>query len=174
MALCRARPLYGSPAAREKLAGIIRTVLERPRDPEKLKADVLKMRGDMAAHKSPRGLLDVKLMRGGLVDCEFLVHYLQLRERIAFHPPMEQAITGLADAGLLPGEFVQNFLRIARVLTAARLLAPDGQEPPPAARVALAAACGEKDFDALIATITRNRQAVAVQWLRHFGETLEI
>jgi glutamate-ammonia-ligase adenylyltransferase len=174
MALCRARPLYGSPAAREKLAGIIRTVLERPRDPEKLKADVLKMRADMAAHKSPRGLLDVKLMRGGLVDCEFLVHYLQLRERIAFHPPMEQAITALSDAGLLPDEFAQNFLRIARVLTAARLLAPDGQEPPPAARVALAAACGEKDFDALIATITRNRHAVAVQWLRHFGETLEI
>jgi glutamate-ammonia-ligase adenylyltransferase len=174
MALCRARPLYGSPAAREKLAGIIRSVLERPRDPAKLKADVLKMRGDMAAHKSPRGLLDVKLMRGGLVDCEFLVHYLQLRERIAFHPPMEQAITGLAGAGLLPDEFAQNFLRIARVLTAARLLAPDGQEPPPAARMALAEACGEKDFDALIATITRNRQAVAAQWLRYFGETLEI
>ncbi len=174
MALCRARPIYGSPAARAKLSGIIRAVLERPRDPDKLKADVLKMRGDMATHKHPAGPLDVKLLRGGLVDCEFLVHYLQLRDRIAFEPAMERAMTGLAEAGLLPDDFAQTFLGIARVLTAARLFAPDGQEPPSAARIALAQACGEKDFDSLVATITRNRQAVAAQWQRHFGESLDI
>jgi [glutamine synthetase] adenylyltransferase / [glutamine synthetase]-adenylyl-L-tyrosine phosphorylase len=95
MALCRARPLYGSAEAREKLAAIIRSVLQTPRDPEKLKADVLSMRGEMARHKSPKGVLDVKLHRGGLVDCEFLVHYLQLREHRGFAPGVEVAIAEL-------------------------------------------------------------------------------
>ena len=37
------------------------------------------MRAEMARHKPPRGVLDVKLHRGGLVDCEFLVHFLHLQ-----------------------------------------------------------------------------------------------
>ncbi len=32
-------------------------------------------------HKPPQGPLDAKLLRGGLVDLEFLVHFLQLRAR---------------------------------------------------------------------------------------------
>ena len=38
----------------------------------------------MAAHKPPRGPLDAKLLRGGLIDLEFLIHYLQLRETDRF------------------------------------------------------------------------------------------
>ena len=174
MALCRARPIYGSPAARERLQGIIREVLEAPRDPEALKADVLKMRGEMAKHKAPKGPLDVKLMRGGLVDCEFLVHFLQLRERIALEPQVEKAIAGLAEAGHLPADFVQHFSELARLLIAARLLAPDSELPPPAARIALASACGQSDIDALLARLAKARHAVAEQWQRHFDEQLEI
>jgi len=174
MALCRARSIYGSPAARERLQGIIREVLEAPRDPEALKADVLKMRGEMAKHKAPKGPLDVKLMRGGLVDCEFLVHFLQLRERIALEPQVEKAIAGLAEAGHLPADFVQHFSELARLLIAARLLAPDSELPPPAARIALASACGQSDIDALLARLAKARHAVAEQWQRHFDEQLEI
>ena len=174
MALCRARPLYGSPAARARLAALIRNVLETPRDPAKLKADVLKMRSDMAAHKPPRGELDMKLLRGGMVDCEFLVHYLQLRERIAMAPGIEVAIGGLSEAGLLPDDFSDHFLSLARTLIAARLLAPDSAAPPPPARIALAEACGETGYDALLARMTAARTAIAAQWAVHFGETLEI
>ncbi len=174
MALCRARPIYGSPEAREKLQRIIREVLEARRDPDALKADVLKMRGEMARHKPPKGPLDVKLMRGGLVDCEFLVHFLQLRENIALTPQIEQAIGQLAVAGHLPGDFAEHFFELARLLIAARLLAPESELPPPAARIALARACGQSDIAALLARLAEARKAVAGQWQRHFGEQLEI
>lgn len=174
MALCRARVLLGSPTARARLTQAIRAVLETPRDPAKLKADVLKMRGDMAAHKSPRGPLDVKLLRGGLVDCEFLVHFLQLRDHQGLAPGVEVAIAGLIDAGLLPEDFGAHFSTLARLLIAARLLAPDGQTPPPAACAALARACGQPDYDTLLAAAHTARQAIAAQWAAHFGEQLEI
>ena len=48
------------------------------------------------------GPLDAKLLRGGLVDCEFIVHFLQLRERTAFRPRLGEAIGELVAAGLLP------------------------------------------------------------------------
>ena len=174
MALCRARPLYGSPGARARLGDIIRSVLEAPRDPDKLKADVLAMRAEMARHKPPKGVLDIKLHRGGLVDCEFLVHYLQLREHKGLAPGVEVAIAGLIDAGLLPADFGQHFSTLARLLISARLLAPDSQEPPPAARIALAQACGHADYDALLAALLVARRAIAAQWQAHFGEHLEI
>lgn len=174
MALCRARPLHGSPAAREKLAAIICSVLEAPRDRDKLKADVLSMRAEMARHKPPRGVLDVKLHRGGLVDCEFLVHYLQLREHKGLAPGVEVAIAGLIEAGLLPADFGDHFSTLARLLISARLLAPDGQEPPPAARIALAHACGQADYAALLEAVMVARRAIAAQWQAHFGEHLEV
>ncbi len=174
MALCRARVLNGSPRARANLTGLIRDVLATPRDAATLRADVLKMRTDMATHKQPRGPLDVKLARGGLVDCEFIVHYLQLREGIALVPALEVAIAELARDGHLPIDLVGHFSTLARVLISARLLAPDGQEPPPAARIALAEACGENDYAALLASIAQARKAIAAQWAVLFGETLEI
>lgn len=174
MALCRARVLLGSPAARDRLNTVIRSVLATPRDPATLQADVLKMRGDMAAHKPPRGPLDVKLQRGGLVDCEFLVHFLQLRDHRGLAPGVEVAIAGLIEAGLLPADFGTHFSTLARLLIAARLLAPDSQEPPPAARAALAQACGVADYAALLASLATARTAIAAQWAVHFGEQLEV
>src|SRR5690606_36938171 len=86
MALCRARPVFGPPEARRTLDGILRAILGTPRDRDKFKADVLAMRAEMALHKPPAGPLDAKLLRGGLVDCKFIVHFLQLRHNVAFHP----------------------------------------------------------------------------------------
>jgi glutamate-ammonia-ligase adenylyltransferase len=174
MALCRSRPLYGSQHARAKLQDIICSVLETPRDPDKLRADVLNMRNDMAQHKPPRGPLDVKLLRGGLIDCEFIVHYLQLRERIALTPGIDGAIAQLAAAGFLPDDFGEHFSALARLLISARLLAPDGQEPPATAQAALVQACGKTSYTALLQRLDEARHAVAAQWAEHFGEELEI
>ena len=174
MALARARPLYGSGAACSQLATIIHEVLASPRDPVKLKQDVLSMRADMVAAKPPKGPLDVKLMRGGLVDSEFLVHYLQLRERIGFEPGLEKAIAALSDAGLLPPGHAAHHLTLTRFLVAERLFAPDGAEPNEATRAVLAQACREDSYKALLQTLAQARQCVAAQWAEHFGETLEI
>ncbi|WP_241233689.1 glutamine-synthetase adenylyltransferase [Altericroceibacterium xinjiangense] len=174
MALNRARPLFGPPAAREELRSIIRDVLDRPRDPEKLRGDVLTMRAEMAAHKHPSGPLDPKLVRGGLVDCEFIVHFLQLRDRIALLPAIDEAIVELAEAQLLPAEFSHWHAVLTRILVAARLLAPDGRVPSEPEQGALARSCGFPDFAALLHGLAEARHGIGRVWADLFGEQLEI
>lgn len=174
MALARARPVYGSSEARGELAQIVTSVLSGPRDPAKLRADVLEMRATMAEHKPPRGSLDIKLARGGLVDCEFLVHFLQLRDGIGLDPDLTIAIAALIDAGLVAPELAEAQAALTRFLVAARLLASDAQVPPPAAREALARACACGDWDEVVAGLTRARTIVATAWQAAFGEELEI
>lgn len=173
MALCRARPVYGPPEARERVLRAIRSVLECPRDAAKLKEDILAMRAEMAAHKPPSGPLDAKLLRGGLVDCEFIVHLLQLRERIAFEPSLPEAIRELTGAGLLPAGFAEHHALLGRLLVAARLLAPDLAEPPAAAQEVLARACRQESYAALLQALAEARHGVAEVWAETFGEQLE-
>lgn len=174
MALCRARPIVGSAKARAAISQIIGDVAQQQRDPQKLRDDVLKMRRDMLAAKPPRGALDVKLLRGGLVDSEFLIHYLQLREGVGLVPALEQAIGELCARGLLPQGYAQHHLTLSRFLIAARLLAPDNEEPLPLARDALVRACGADSHKDLLRMIAEARHAIAQQWAEHFGEKLEI
>jgi glutamate-ammonia-ligase adenylyltransferase len=174
MALTRARALFGPADARAELGEIIRGVLETPRDPATLRADVLKMRNEIFAHKSPAGPLDAKLLRGGLVDCEFIVHFLQLRERVAFDPMLGQAIAGLVAAGWLPAAFTDHHALLVRLLVAARLLAPDLDHPPEVAQRVLAEACGCADYPALLQALAAARHGIAACWAELFGETLEM
>jgi glutamate-ammonia-ligase adenylyltransferase len=173
MALCRARVVYGSDADCTALAAIIDSVLTMPRDAETLRADVLKMRGDMARHKPAKGPLDVKLARGGLVDAEFIVHYLQLRERTAFDPDLGLAISALADAGFVPHAMRDSHDLLARLLVVVRLVAPDGAFPPEASRGIIAHACGAGDWHGLIAAVAAARTTIAATWHMIFSETLE-
>jgi len=173
MALTRARVLTGSPEARATLESIIRSVLDRPRDEAQLRVDVLKMRSDMAAHKPARGPLDAKLLRGGLVDLEFLIHYLQLRGRTAFAPDLEVALDMLARAGLIAPELLGHARLMGRVLIGSRLLAPDLAVPNNAAANVLAQQAGVEDMPALLRALSQARQGVAGEWARVFGEPLE-
>lgn len=173
MALTRARPMFGPASARAALQRIIDQVLRQDRDPSALRADVLNMRGEIAANKKSAGPLDAKLQRGGLIDCEFIVHYLQLRERTGFTPDLGTAIAELTGAGLLPAEFGAQHDLLTRLLIAARLLAPDGQPPPEGAQRVLAAACGARDFAALLRSVENARHGVAEAWAETFGEDLE-
>ena len=173
MALTRARALTGSSEARAELGRIIASVLDAPRDPDTLRTDVLEMRARMAEHKPARGALDCKLARGGLVDLEFLVHFLQLRERRGFVPHLGQAARALVEAGLLPREVAEANDTLTRALVAIRLLAPDTQEPPGAARAMLATTCGCGNWDELLASLSSARAAVQRAWAGVFGESLE-
>ena len=176
MALARARVVYGSAAAREAVAAVIGpvlagTALTHPRDAATLRRDVLEMRERMAAHKLPKGPLDAKLLRGGLVDVEFLIHYLQLREGIAFNPDLGTALEELVAAGLLPETMREAFAFLSRLLVAARLLAPDGAVPPQAACEALARACACDGWEAVMARLAGARADVRAAWAAVFGET---
>src|SRR3546814_16318579 len=86
MALLRSRPVYGSDAAKAELERIVADLLAIPRDPVKLAADAAEMRGKIAAHKPPKGALDIKGGPVGPVDLEFAMPVTQpVRGR--FHAP---------------------------------------------------------------------------------------
>lgn len=174
MALTRARVLCGSPDARQELEAVISSVLNVPRDSINLRDSLLTMRAEMAAHKSPKGPLDAKLLRGGLVDLEFIVHFLQLRENTAFHPDLRAAIGQLIAEGLLPEELVPAHDLMIRMLVAARLLAPDLQLPAPAATTVLAQACGCDSGTSLLHRFTQARQSVAQSWKAILETDLEM
>ena len=174
MALCRARPLFGSPEGRAELARIVHAALTRKRDPDKLRKDVLEMRATMAEHKPAKGPLDVKLSRGGLVDLEFLVHFTQLGHAEGLVPGLREALNLLTGVGILPADLLHAHDVLTRFLVAARLLAPDSQLPGQAACMALVGACGYGAWDELEAGLKQARTQVATAWLAAFGEKLEI
>ncbi|MDM7956240.1 bifunctional [glutamine synthetase] adenylyltransferase/[glutamine synthetase]-adenylyl-L-tyrosine phosphorylase [Blastomonas sp.] len=164
MALCRARVVYGSDEARARLQGIIDEVLHTPRDAGEIAAAALKMRTDIANHKRPLGPLDVKLLPGGLVDVEFIVHTLQLQHRTGFHPDLRAALAALTEAGLVDATLAPAHDLMTRLLVTLRLVAPDCTEPPPASQVLIARACGCESWSGLLAEIDTARGHVQQIW----------
>ncbi|MFZ4688870.1 MAG: bifunctional [glutamine synthetase] adenylyltransferase/[glutamine synthetase]-adenylyl-L-tyrosine phosphorylase [Polymorphobacter sp.] len=125
MALTRARIITGSPAARAEAAAAIAATLDQPRDAETLRRAVLGMRADIARAKPPKGVFDVKLAPGGLVDLEFIVHYVQLRDRAGFGPDLTSALAALH----LPAELAAAHDLLTRFLVLLRLVAPGASVP---------------------------------------------
>ncbi|PWB84266.1 MAG: bifunctional [glutamate--ammonia ligase]-adenylyl-L-tyrosine phosphorylase/[glutamate--ammonia-ligase] adenylyltransferase [Methylocystaceae bacterium] len=95
MALTRARVVAGSPDFAERVEAAIRAALVRPRDPEKLRADVCDMRRRLEREKGAKNLWDLKQAPGGLVDVEFIAQYLLLRHAGA-HPEALATTTAIA------------------------------------------------------------------------------
>ena len=174
MALTRARVLTGTADAKAQLDTIIGSVLAQKRDPAVLRQDILKMREEMAAHKAPQGPLDAKLSRGGLVDLEFLVHFLQLREQFAFDPDLRGAVSALVSGGHIPDAMIGAYDVMTRLLVAARLLAPEGTKPPRGPSKALAQACKCSNYTDLLTKFTAARRTVAESWKRILDCELEI
>jgi glutamate-ammonia-ligase adenylyltransferase len=105
MVLTRARIVAGGTVLGDRLAAAIRDILTAPRDPDRLLRDVADMRARLEREKPAAGPWDVKMIRGGLVDCEFIAQYLQLRHAHA-HPEIlatntTDALSRLRDAGVL-------------------------------------------------------------------------
>jgi glutamate-ammonia-ligase adenylyltransferase len=169
MALTRARVLFGSAGARDQAAEIIRAVLHTPRDGDKLHHDIATMRKDMAAHKPPKGALDVKLLPGGLVDMEFIIHALQLETHDGMQPQLGPAIDALVAAGHLQADFAKAFALMARLLVMVRLIAPDCAAPPEAAQYLIAHSLGFDDWDGLTQALRDYRGVVMDQWHTLFG-----
>jgi glutamate-ammonia-ligase adenylyltransferase len=164
MALARARPVYGSPAAREAVQKVIARVLGGKRPKRDIVADAAKMRDEITAHKPPAGPLDAKLLDGGLVDLEFAVHTLQLLHRKGFDPNLGGAIDALVRAELLaPGMRAAHDFQ-SRLLVTMRLVAPDAQPPAPATRALIARAVGVAGWDEVVASLDATRQEVRACW----------
>ena len=105
MALTRARPVAGEAALRGQVSDTLEAVLRAPRDPRRLVIDVADMRRRIADENLRPLPWDLKNRRGGLIDLEFIVQYLMLREaassRQILRRDTAQALLGLGEAGLL-------------------------------------------------------------------------
>jgi glutamate-ammonia-ligase adenylyltransferase len=166
MALCRARPVFGSPQVREQVAAMIGGILRMPRDRAKIVADATKMRTDMERHKPPRSKLDVKLGPGGLVDLEFATHVLQLTTGVGLDTRLEDALEALAAESLVKTNVVDALKLLSRMLVMMRLVAPADVKPTPETWQLVAQACGAASWDALLAEHDAARQSIADLWTR--------
>jgi glutamate-ammonia-ligase adenylyltransferase len=164
MALLRARPIYGSPEGREALRTVVDETLRRPRDAAAVREETLRMRREIAAHKPPSGPFDIKLGPGGLVDLEFAVHTLQLQHGIGLDPHLETALAQLHEAGLVPADIDPALRLLTAMLVMFRLVSRSPAEPPEPTRPLVARACGQADWDGLLAAHAAARQRVAELW----------
>jgi glutamate-ammonia-ligase adenylyltransferase len=95
LALTRARVITGSAMLRQHINATIKEVLARPRDRTAVAADVLSMRAKIEGEKGSRDAWDLKQVRGGLIDLEFIAQFLQLVSA-AEHPSVLDQNTELA------------------------------------------------------------------------------
>jgi [glutamine synthetase] adenylyltransferase / [glutamine synthetase]-adenylyl-L-tyrosine phosphorylase len=122
LALTRARVISGPQGLRQKVENAIHSVLVCERDAENIAVDVDDMRQRIWDQKQTDNFWDLKQVRGGLVDLEFVVQYLQLiyagRQPNILDQNTIAALARLQEAGLLAA-------RDGEVLTAAGRLIHD-------------------------------------------------
>ncbi len=78
LALTRARPVGGDASLCRHLSAVINSVLSSKRDEATTRQDVVSMRGLMLREHKPASPWDIKRVRGGLVEVEFIAQFLQL------------------------------------------------------------------------------------------------
>jgi glutamate-ammonia-ligase adenylyltransferase len=117
LALTRARVVSGPAPLRAAVEKAVREVLTRPRDRAKIAADVRDMRSRIEKEKGTKDIWDLKQVRGGLVDLEFIAQHLQLIHAAERPEILNQntvaALQNLQAAGLLPGQAADALLPAA-------------------------------------------------------------
>ena len=142
-ALTRARFVCGDAAIGEIFEALRREVLCLPRDADKLREEVLAMRKKMhAGHVNETDLFDIKHDSGGIVDVEFCVQFMVLRD---CHAPPELAdnagnialLQRAGTAGLIPADIAQAgadaYRELRRQQHAIKLSGAEYARVPPAA-----------------------------------------
>jgi glutamate-ammonia-ligase adenylyltransferase len=171
LALTRARVVAGPVALRRAINETIKEALTRLRDQHAVAEDVKAMRAKIVAEKGTTDIWDLKQVRGGLIDLEFIAQFLQIVSA-AEHPDVldqntEMALTKLSAAQVLaPGdaEILVPAARLYHTLTQVLRLCLDkpfvAAEAPRALKDLLARASDMPDFDALEATLENMLSAV--------------
>jgi glutamate-ammonia-ligase adenylyltransferase len=180
MALTRARPILGDPELCRRLSAAITDVLTAPRDAHKMLGEAADMRRRIAQEHRSGTIWQVKHLRGGIVDLEFMAQALQLTHAQATAEVIDgntqAAFDKLAKAGKLDRALADELIAATRFmrqiqgiqrLTAGQ--AVDEDTAPEGVRQRLAHAVGEPDFAHL-----RERLVATAERVRHiFTEIVE-
>ncbi|MEQ8825497.1 MAG: bifunctional [glutamine synthetase] adenylyltransferase/[glutamine synthetase]-adenylyl-L-tyrosine phosphorylase [Filomicrobium sp.] len=158
MALTRARVVSGPPEIAQKVEAAIKEALCRPRDATKTADDVHEMRTRIAKEKGTDKIWDIKNVRGGLIDVEFIAQYLQLINAET-HPDVLQTntiealrklhdlhllSTAHADVLLPAAQLLHNLTQVLRICSEGPF---DPETAPLGLRELLARAAGDPTFD---------------------------
>lgn len=172
LALTRARVVAGPPLLRALIEAGIAGVLQRPRNRRRIAADVHDMRNRIAASKGTSDPWDLKQVRGGLIDIEFIAQYLQLIYAVE-HPIVrdtntEQALRKLAAANLLAPAVthlllaaVQRLNNLTQVLRLSLIDAFDPATIPDGLKRLLAGVGQAPTFEVLAADLVEQHREVA-------------
>jgi [glutamine synthetase] adenylyltransferase / [glutamine synthetase]-adenylyl-L-tyrosine phosphorylase len=181
MALTRARPVAGPSALQDRIMAVIRRILTRQRDPDRLVLDVAEMRLRIASQHPPSSPWDLKHRRGGLIDVEFIAQYLELRAAVphpeVLHPNTTAALDALTGAGALDPQRAEELIeamRLWRRLQALLKLVVDDMldeaDAPEALKGALARTADAIDF----ARLKNDMSAAADRVRAHFAALIEV
>ena len=176
MALTRARVIVGPDKLGKKVKKVVRDILTRPRDEDQLVCDIAEMRECMDREHHTDSIWEVKHLRGGLVDVEFITQYLALKYAHA-HPEILSPNTWMVlkrirDAGLIEPSAADQLieaLTLWQTIQGTLLLAIEGRFDkqggsgvPEGLRETLAELGGTVDFAALKAKIETTAKKVHV------------
>jgi glutamate-ammonia-ligase adenylyltransferase len=171
LALTRARVITGPAALRKAINDTIAEVLARPRDRAVVAEEARVMREKIAGGKGTTDIWDLKQVRGGLIDLEFIAQFLQVVSA-AEHPEVldqntELALTKLNAAGVLSPNDAEILIPAARLYhTLTQVLRLCLEKPfvpaeaPRALKDLLARASDMPDFASLEATLKETLGAV--------------
>ncbi|MBX7198105.1 MAG: bifunctional [glutamine synthetase] adenylyltransferase/[glutamine synthetase]-adenylyl-L-tyrosine phosphorylase [Rhodospirillaceae bacterium] len=153
LALVRARVVHGAAALTAAVEDARARALGRARDPDILLCAVADMRALMRKEQGDKGLWDLKRQPGGLIDAEFILQYLAVRQALAAtdtRPP--GLIAGLVASGALAaadGDALAAAIALwSRLQFVIRLTTEGDVAPehlPPGLKQKLAVAAGVKD-----------------------------
>jgi glutamate-ammonia-ligase adenylyltransferase len=171
LALTRARVVSGPAPLRRKIEATIKCVLSAPRDRKAVAVDVRTMRDKIAGEKGSTDIWDLKQVRGGLIDLEFIAQFLQIVSAASHADVLDQntetALAKLAAAAsLAPGdaEILVPAARLYHTLTQVLRLCLDkpfvADEAPRALKDLLARAAEMPDFATLEAMLKDTLAAV--------------
>jgi len=171
MALTRARAVCGDESLIDDVTREVASVLSQPRDKAAVATAIRDMRELIAQEKGDGDRADLKIMRGGLLDVEFIAQFLQL---VHANARPELLAVGTAEVlrratrlGILTAEQGERLLAAHRfytdVVQMQRVLLPVDMKPkaaPPAVRRRIASGAGLPDEQRLDLEIAEMAEAV--------------
>lgn len=181
MALVKGRWAMGDASLCTEMEQFRRAVLRMPRKQEQLRADASDMRKRIDQQHATSNPWDIKYVRGGLIDLDFLAQ-TQLLAQATQLPQLPggsapDVLAALAQAGALPQEAAEELTRchlfLNYIFNMLRLCSPQlpqsGQLGAGLAKI-LVESSGEPDFERLAARLIQVEQTV----LKHYIAFLDI
>ena len=177
LALSRARVIAAPDALGVRVREVIRRTLTAPPDVPKLIADAREMREKLAQQFPAKNLWDLKFVRGGLVDIEFIAQTLSLREAHRTPSVLEQntiaCVKALAEAGALAAadaRALKDAAALEQALTQVTRIALDSTLEPeratPGLKNLIARSGGTRDFATLEKQLAEAQDTVRAIYAR--------